>query len=601
MENLIYFNSVGEYSLSYIEQEFSCIKSLIPNKKLKDIEWRNIHIPIFKSSEYLLSYKKFEIESKHLENLFYAEKSFGFENYKSSEIISIQSFRVLKKKQTEILLYFEEIKNENNLNVEHCDINYIQTDERCIDILVDEKHDKKKNQWPLQNYVIEFFQIAKPEVNLYSQTLTVQPFFLEIKNPQLFYSLSLSLYSCSQKSLSYPIEILRYENASLQKPLIQIFQCSLRIYHCEIKPKLLCYIETKTIVPKLCIDNSTFTSSPRLQFSECDSIEIQDKSYSKEDSISKFDTKTIEQKVISIQRWWKGIKTSNKYLNKKPSTPKFNGNIAKLFVTETFWHSVIPETKTKHSKSQDLNISSISVTSTHSIESTKGRRCKFNKAYVRNINALIPALQKLINKHNKMGFWKLQSTMPKYLRRRYYSIQKGIKAIIGICITKPSNEAFEILKYVLYVNTATPHHRLVKFKPELFEKYLHTKNIQRVAKSYLKRKQYLLWSTAQTSNEADLSSSAYESAILNQSFLYKKQNNSMQEFVNKSRAYRLGKTFNKIILRKRKDFMSSLFKFSNITKKISFYKIQKGLKIIGKYISITLSDSLVNIKTKVWA
>lgn len=100
-------------------------------------------------------------------------------------------------------------------------------------------------------------------------------------------------------------------------------------------------------------------------------------------------------------------------------------------------------------------------------------------------------LSKLVARSYRKGFWKLQSVLPNYLKRRYYPIQKGIKGVSKIIVYLPLAKSFDLLKYLLYFNTATPRSKSANFSPSHFKKFFIADLIKSIAKGYMARKRYL--------------------------------------------------------------------------------------------------------------
>ena len=206
--------------------------------------------------------------------------------------------------------------------------------------------------------------------------------------------------------------------------------------------------------------------------------------------------------------------------------------------------------------------------------SKKIRMRKLKEAYAMNLQVLVPLLSKFVKKQEKIGISRMQSLLPKYLRKRFYNIQKGMKAIIHVCITNPETFAIEIMKYALYTKTYANEHNLLSFTPAFIEFLPKIIQIQKFVRGHLARKR---------------------TNTLKEEKVHKKKK-SLSKFVIKSRTLELKKVLGKILNRITKDIVIVLQKNAGKIKK-NVYGMQKASKKITVIIQSRLLFGLNSLKS----
>ncbi|OMJ67795.1 hypothetical protein SteCoe_34950 [Stentor coeruleus] len=195
----------------------------------------------------------------------------------------------------------------------------------------------------------------------------------------------------------------------------------------------------------------------------------------------------------------------------------------------------------------------------HRTKADRLKKRRQREAYSMNLQVLAPVLQKLIKKKEKIGLARMQSLLPSFVRRRYYAIQKGMKAIIHVSITNPISYSFEMMKYALYRKTYDGEQSLMSFTPEFVQFLPEIIQIQKFVRGHLARKR------TRTLKEEKR----------------KARRAKMPKFVLKSRVLQLKVIINDIIFRIKRDFMKSLQRNTG-KHKINVYGLQKATKkIIG--------------------
>jgi protoporphyrinogen oxidase len=183
---------------------------------------------------------------------------------------------------------------------------------------------------------------------------------------------------------------------------------------------------------------------------------------------------------------------------------------------------------------------------------------KVIEKYMINLRVLVPVLQNIFRKKEKLAFTRLQTLLPAYLKRRYYNIQKGMKAIIQVCITNPKNFSFEIFKYALYAKTYSRKSEFLNLKPEFVEFLPGIIKIQKFVRGHLARKR--------TKDLIEMEKK-------------KKEKKRKSRNVIKSRIVKMRNVLAKVIMRKEKDFLICLMKATGGLR-VSIYNMQKASKLV---------------------
>ena len=218
--------------------------------------------------------------------------------------------------------------------------------------------------------------------------------------------------------------------------------------------------------------------------------------------------------------------------------------------------------------------------------SPKPRRSKTNKLerrkkkkliekYMINLRVLLPVLNNVFRKNYRLAFARLQTLIPKYLKRRYYNIQKGMKAIIQVCLTNPKSYAVEIMKYALYAKTYTRKTEFMNFKPEFVQFLPEIIQIQKFVRGHLARKR---------------------TKDLMQEEKRKKDKKRRSRTVTKSRVVKMRNVLLKVFLKVEKDAWIGMLKATGKLR-VSVYSMQKASKKLLGLITTKLRKAFIKYKS----
>ena len=204
---------------------------------------------------------------------------------------------------------------------------------------------------------------------------------------------------------------------------------------------------------------------------------------------------------------------------------------------------------------------------------------RIKKAYAINLKTFVSVFDSIFRKPKIFALKKLQTLLPKYLKRRFYAIQKAMKAIIQVCVTNQQSFTFEIMKYALYSKTFTDDHSLLSFQPKFVEFLPEIIQIQKLVRGHLARKRT-------------------NTLIQERKKVKKSRKSRNPKFVINSRILKLKSSIAQIILRIKKDVMTKMKKNTGKARN-NFYALQKASKkitgLIKRRVQVTFF-SLANLR-----
>ncbi|CAG9327981.1 unnamed protein product [Blepharisma stoltei] len=166
---------------------------------------------------------------------------------------------------------------------------------------------------------------------------------------------------------------------------------------------------------------------------------------------------------------------------------------------------------------------------------------------------------------------------------RYYPLQKGIKALAQSKIVKPMQEAFDLLKYLLYTST-TPSQQKIEQAPNIEDFTPRAITIQRFARGFLARKRFATMKEVQKVRIVEPRKSSSSMKI------------RLSKFTLKSRLLTLKKVVHKVLLKSKKECFLRMKRRDASARRRNFYKIQKGTKAIVGICSQRYAEAFENLK-----